>query len=374
MYLVTSKKLETKAWPRESLDEIFYVEDKNDEWAMDDVVKGLAYVMRAKRIDRIVSLDDFDVEKGAHLREEFRLAGMGQTTHRYFRDKLAMRMQAADAGIPVPAFSALFHDAAINEFADTVAAPWVVKPRGEASAAGISKVHTKEELWKVVHSLGDNRHRYLVEQFKPGAVYHADALTYESKQLFCRVSQYLATPMEVAHGGGIFRSMISTFGSEDDKALQKLNEEVMKAFGMKYSASHTEFIKCNEDGKFYFLETSSRVGGANLAEMVEASSGINLWREWARIEVAVAKGTKYVLPKISKNYAGIIVSLAREKHPNTKAIQDSEIYWRLDMEYHVGLIVKASTQKRVLELLDSYATIVQRDFHAAAPPKTKPTN
>lgn len=36
------------------------------------------------------------------------------------------------------------------------------------------------------------------------------------------------------------------------KALQKMNEDVMKAFGMNYSASHTEFIKCHEDGQFYF--------------------------------------------------------------------------------------------------------------------------
>jgi biotin carboxylase len=50
---------------------------------------------------------------------------------------------------------------------------------------------------------------------------------------------------------------------------------------LKHGAAHTEFIKCNEDGKIYFLETSSRVGGAHIAEMVEAASGINLWGEWA---------------------------------------------------------------------------------------------
>ena len=43
--------------------------------------------MRSKKIDRIVALDDFDVEKGAYLREHFQISGMGQTTARHFRDK-----------------------------------------------------------------------------------------------------------------------------------------------------------------------------------------------------------------------------------------------------------------------------------------------
>jgi phosphoribosylaminoimidazole carboxylase (NCAIR synthetase) len=37
-----------------------------------------------------------------------------------FSDKLAMRVKAQSEGIPVPAFSALFNDEEINEFADTV--------------------------------------------------------------------------------------------------------------------------------------------------------------------------------------------------------------------------------------------------------------
>jgi nitrous oxide reductase accessory protein NosL len=49
-------------------------------------------------------LDDFDVEKAATLREHLRIGGMGETTARYFRDKLAMRMKAREAGINVPDF------------------------------------------------------------------------------------------------------------------------------------------------------------------------------------------------------------------------------------------------------------------------------
>jgi hypothetical protein len=373
VYLLTAKKLEHADWPRDSVDEFFYLEtDENTPENFDKMEKGLAWLMRSKKIDRIVSLDDFDVEKAAYLRESFRIPGMGQTTARHFRDKLAMRMKAEEAGINVPPFSPLFNDQEVHEYTQRVAPPWVVKPRAEASATGIKKVHSSEELWNVLHSLGADRHRYLVEQFKPGDVYHADAITVDSETAFCRISKYLDTPFEVAHGGGIFRSATVPFGGEEDKALRKLNAEVMKAFGMKFSASHTEFIRAKEDGQYYFLETSSRVGGAHLAEMVEYSSGINLWAEWARLETAMAKGQPYEAPKAKEDHAGIVVSLSRFQHPDSSAFADPEIVWRLHKDYHIGMILRSGKRERIIELLDAYAGRIHSDFHASAPVPDKP--
>ncbi|PHN07358.1 ATP-grasp domain-containing protein [Flavilitoribacter nigricans] len=375
VFLLTNKKLEDAAWPREAIDEFFYMEDdSNTPENFGKLAGGMAWLLRSRTVDRIVALDDFDVEKAAYLREEFRIPGMGQTTARLFRDKLAMRQKAAEEGIPVPPFSSLFNDEAINQFAANVPAPWVVKPRAEASATGIRKVHSAEELWRVIHELGDKRHQYLVEQFKPGNVYHADALSVDGKVIFCRVSRYLDTPFEVAHGGGIFRSHTVPFGGDDDRALKILNTKVMEAFGMRFSASHTEYIKSNEDGKFYFLETSSRVGGAHLAEMVEASSGINLWAEWAKIETAMATESAYQLPLVREDYAGIIVSLSRFEWPDLSVFDDAEIVWRMNKKHHVGLIVRAETRERVLELLDKYAQRIFNDFHASAPAPDKPTH
>ena len=105
------------------------------------------------------------------------------------------------------------------------------------------------------------------------------------------------TPFDVAHGGGIFRSITCEIGSKVEKGIKKMNAEVMKAFGMKFGASHTEFIESKETGELFFLETSSRVGGAHIAEMVDFASGINLWSEWAKIETATLKKAVYKLPK-----------------------------------------------------------------------------
>lgn len=374
VYLLTSKHLEHDPWPRESIDEFFFMEkDDNSPKNLGDIAQGLAWLLRERKIDRIVALDDFDVEKAAYLREEFRLPGMGQTTARYFRDKLAMRIQAKDRGVPVPAFSPLFNNAALAHFANTIEYPCLIKPRGEASATGITKVHSADELWRVVHALEDRRHQYLVEQFKPGDVYHTDAISVDGKVVFCQVSRYLSTPFEVAHGGGIFRSVSVPYGHPDAHTLRELTSKVMVAFGMRFSASHTEFIKL-PSGEFVFLETASRVGGAHLAEMVEAATGVSLWAEWAKLETAMAHGHPYTPPQRRYDESGIVVSLSRFEHPDMAPFNDEEIVWKMNKKQHVGLIVASKDESQILTLLDRYAGIIARDYHASAPAPPKSTH
>ena len=362
VYLITSEKLRDKPWPTEYIDEIFYMEGQDTEWNLEHLLLGVGNLMKSNTIDAIVALDDFDVEKATYLRENLRIAGMGQTTGRYFRDKLAMRMRAKSCGISNPNFCSLFNDHDINTFADTISPPWVLKPRSEASATGIIKVFDKESLWIHINEMGNNRFKYLVEQFRPGDVYHCDSLVLNGKILFSITSKYLTTPMEISQGGGIFRTANIPYDSEDDKAIKEANEQVIKGFGLKHGAAHSEYIKCRDDGKIYFLETSSRVGGAHIAEMVAEASNINLWKEWAAIEDSLVKETQYTLPKVKKEYAGLVLTLSKFQHPDLSSFSDPEVCFRVPLDYHAGLIVKSDSSERVLELLDDYANRLNSDF------------
>jgi hypothetical protein len=135
---------------------------------------------------------------------------------------------------------------------------------------------------------------------------------------------------------------------------------------MQHGANHTEFIKCNDDGKIYFLETSSRVGGAHLAEMVDAASGVNLWKEWAVIEDSLVKEKEYKLPLIKKEFAGIVLTLSKFEHPDLSSFNDGEVCFRVPLDYHAGLIVKSNNHARVRELLDDYAERLIQDFATVA--------
>lgn len=371
--LITSDSLRDEAWPRESVDEFFYMPGPKDQWDDKVLLQGVDFLATREKIDKIVALDDFDVEKGALLREHLRIPGMGQTRARYFRDKLAMRMMAKDAGIPVPPFTAPFYPQAIHDFTDTVPGPWVLKPRSQASASGIKKVHNAGALWQILDQIGNERINYVLEQFLPGDVYHVDSLLQDGKILFSRASKYMSPPMTVSHDGGIFRSFTLDPKSEEGKALAEINQQVKEAFGMKTGATHTEFIRAHADGRYYFLETSSRVGGANLAEMVEAASGVNLWAEWAKLETLLP-GHTYTLPPVKTEYAGIIISLAKQTHPDMSAYNDPDIVWKMDKEYHAGLILKKHSPEAVTTTLDELAQRFYADFYAYHPPADKPTS
>jgi biotin carboxylase len=367
VYLLTTEALRDKPWPWDSIDNTFYIPGGAENWEMDKIYEGIGGLMKSERIDNIVALDDFDVEKIAHLREEFRFDGLGETRARFFRDKLAMRMKAQKEGIPIPAFTPVFNDAEIGQFIEKVEAPWVLKPRSSAASYGIKKVKSADELWGLINDggLADRQSAYVLEQFRPGDVYHVDSIIYGGEVVFARVHRYMNTPMEVSHGGGVFRSQNVPYGSEDETLLLEKNANLLKTFGLEWGTSHTEFIKSHETGEFLFLETAARVGGANIMDMLEASCGFNLWNEWAKMET-LRDDEQYQLPEPERMYSGIIVSLARQEWPDTSAYTDPEIAWRMKKEYHVGLVVRADSHERVTELLESYATRFFEDFHATA--------
>lgn len=367
--LLTEEKLADAAWPWESIDEFFTTPDlSNAEW----VTNTVAYLCRSRHIDRIVPLDEYDVQMAAMLREHLRMPGMGESATRFFRDKLAMRMKAHAAGIAVPDFSPVLNYDDLRAYMAHVPSPWVLKPRTEAGAMGIKKIDGPEQLWRWLDQLGDRQSHFLLERYIPGDVYHVDALTWDGEVVFASVQKYGHPPMNVAHEGGVFITRTVPRESADAVALRTFNAQVLSALGMARGVTHAEYIKA-ADGRFYFLEVAARVGGAHIADLVEQATGVNLWAEWARLIIADIKGMPYALPDIRSDYGGLLVCLARQEYPDMSGYTDPEVVWRLNKKQHAGLIVVSSDFARVESLLDSYAARFAGDFLAVAPPKDRPT-
>jgi len=367
--LLTAEKLRNADWPRESLEETYYLPL---DLPLNDIVQAVSHLARRYRLDRIVALDEYDMETASTLREHLRVPGMGLTTMRYFRDKLAMRMKALERNVPVPDFVPVFHHDDVRYYIEHVPGPWVLKPRQEASTIGIRKIHTAEELWPLLEQLGDKQSSYLLERFVPGEIYHVDSVISENEVVFANVSKYGRPPMNVAQGGGVFTTFTVARGSDEEVRLRELNRDLIAALGLVRGVAHAEFIQAHVDGQFYFLECAARVGGAYISEMVEAATGINLWREWARIEIAGGDGS-YRLPVCREEYAAVILSLARQEDPDTAAYNDPEVFLRIKRHHHAGLVLRSTDQQRLQTLLGDYARRFCEDFVAVAPQRDKPT-
>lgn len=371
--LLTQEKLR-QAWPSDCYDELLTVADRTE---MEGYLHAVNEFARTHKPARIVALEESDVITAARMREHLCVPGLDSATARHFRDKLAMRVRGAATGLPQPEFVHLLNYQEVGEFMERVPSPWMVKPRADASAIGITRLQHPNQVWQIKDALDAReapRERsayYLLERCIMGEVYHVDALTVSNQVVFAGVNRYGQPPLIIAQHGGVATSFTLPYESTERAELLRLNQQVLREFGLTQGASHAEFIQSDQDGKFYFLEVAARIGGAYTAEALEAATGVNLWREWARVETA-SPWQPYQPPPSRQAFSGLAVSLARQEAPDTSAYTDSEIVYRVAKPWHVGLVVQSPQFSRVQELLSQYAQRFETDFTARAPQPERP--
>ncbi len=369
--VVTKERMLEEDWPRDCIDELFAVPNDATNEIFIDLMR---HISLQSKIDRVVALEEFDIVLAALLREHLCLPGFSSSNANIFRDKLPMSHKAKAAGITVPDFAALINREELEQFMAEVPPPWIIKPRSDASAIGMRRVESRAEVFNVIEEmnarerLNERASYYFLARFVPGEVFHVDSIVRRGRVVFAAANRYGRPPMQVAHGGGAYISHTIAHGSTDQRKLFSTNLKLIKGLGLRNGVSHAEFIKSEADGKFYFLEIASRVGGAYIADVLEAASGVNLWREWAQLEIAGEEGTPPKREKPRKDYAGIVLSLARQEWPDTGAYDDPEIVYRVKKQHHAGLIVSSPKLERVTELLEQYAHRFGEDFVAVVAP------
>jgi biotin carboxylase len=363
--LLTLDKLRDADWPREALEELATMPSG---LTREQILNTVSWMARGRRFDRIIALDEFDLETAAQIREHMCIRGMGISTSGYYRDKLAMRLSARESGFLVPEFCRVLNYAELRSYMDRVPPPWLLKPRSEASSLGIRKIEEPEQLWRALEDLGDRQSHFLLEQFVPGDIFHVDSIVSERKVLFSVVHQYGRPPMQVMHEGGVFTTRTVDRASRDWQELTALNAALAPSMGMVRGITHAEYIRAHADGRYYFLEIAARVGGAFIADLVEVSTGVNLWREWARLEVGHLRGETYVPPESFESYAGSVLCLAQTAEPDISAFNAPEIFVRMKKHHHAGLIVLSEKPERVQQLLEEYSAEFARLFLATMPP------
>jgi biotin carboxylase len=369
--LVTVEKLADADWPRDVLAYVYTMPTFDEPG---HVLNAVSYLARSERFARVVALDEFDMELAALVREHLRIPGPGVTATRAVRDKLVMRELAGAAGLAMPEFTGIANHDVVHHFLHSTRGPWLLKPRTQASAIGIRRIRQPDEIWPLLETLGDMQSHYLLERFVPGDVYHCDGVVIRGDVVFCEVHRYAQPPFDVMHTGGIFCSATVPRGGTEEAALHAATRRLLDAVGLDEGVFHLEFIRSGETGEFHFLEVAARVGGAHIADMVRAATGINLWREWARLELASAAGIAYTLPAPRTDHGGVIISLARQEWPDTGAYDDPEIVWRLRRRHHAGLVVVSPEAERVQQLLQAYMRRFRDDFYAAMPAPDRATN
>jgi hypothetical protein len=360
--LLTRADLKDAAWPREAIDELHTTVDLNRPGDLLDFVLWLA---RRETIHTVVGLDEFDTTRAAQIRELLRIDGMTLSESLRWRDKLAMRQVTKAAGLDVPPFTAFHNGAEVRAFIERVPGPWLVKPRMLAGSLGIRKYGTAAQVHAAFERMGQSAADHVLEQFIEGPLYHVDGIVDGGQVRFVQAHRYGRPLLEVAHGGGIFTSATVQRGTKLEAGLFDAHARVTAALGLQRGVTHAEFIEA-KDGRLVFVETACRVGGAHLSDLIEVTSGVNLWREWARL-TALAPGERYELPPVRREHGGLALCLARQKRPDYSAYADREVRMRIEHDQHAGLVVATDTAARAEELIAGYVARFERDFLAVLP-------
>src|SRR5580658_3443409 len=190
----------------------------------EQLLNTVSWMARGRRFDRVIALDEFDLETAASVREHMRVPGMGLTTAACYRDKLAMRVIARATGFLVPDFCRVLNYDELRIFMERVPPPWLLKPRTEASAVGIRRIHDPEQLWRALDELGDRQSYFILEKFVPGDIFHVDSIVSEGKGVFSAVHRYGRPPIQVMHEGGVFTTRTVDRFSDDWRELTALND------------------------------------------------------------------------------------------------------------------------------------------------------
>lgn len=369
--LLTVNKLRDAEWPK---DVLAHLETMPEELAPEAVLPYVTRFATHRDYRRVVALDEFDLDTAALVREHLRLPGLGRTATRPFRDKLAMRETAQRAGVPVPEFCSTVNHDRLWAFLSSTEGPWLLKPRASASAIGIQKFSDPQAVWPMLERLGDEASHHLVERFIPGDIYHVEGLSWNGELLWALPHKYGQPPFETMHSGGIFSTRTLERGCDEEQALQTIHRDVLRGLGMTTGPTHSEFIRSHADGRFLFLECAARVGGAYIAEVVEAAAGVNPWVEWAQMLLAEMQGAAYSLPPVREDYAGSVICLARQEWPDLTGYDAAEVVYRMRKHHHAGLIVQSPSADRVRSLLEEYARRFFHDFYARMDAPEKPTS
>lgn len=251
----------------------------------DDVIARVVAWLGRHRVAHVLANWEPVVLLAARLRERLGTFGMSADSVLGFRDKQLMKERVSGAGLRVPRSARATTVAGVREAAATIGYPLVVKPIAGAGSADTYRVVDEAALESILPNLR-NVDQVSVEEYIAGDEFTYDAICAGGVPVYENVVQYFPKPIEARNNEWISPAQISVRDLAQpwlQPGLQ-LGREVLGALGMGDGFVHMEWF-LTPSGEAVFGEIACRPGGALLVDMMNWTSDINLFREWARVMV-----------------------------------------------------------------------------------------
>jgi biotin carboxylase len=272
----------------------------------DDVIRRVSAWLRGRSVDRLEGIWEVVTVLAARLRELLGIPGMSLDTVQGFRDKQLMKERVQRAGIRVPRSRRARSVDEIIEAARDFGYPIVVKPIAGAGSADTFRITDAADLKAALQRI---RHvdEASVEEFIEGDEYTFETLCIEGRPVYTSVSQYFPNAL-VARQNEWISPIIFAHRHIDDPKLKdgvEMGMAAIKALGMGTGITHMEWYR-KPSGEAVFGEIACRPPGANMVDLMNYASDIDLFLAWAR---AVAR-REFTTPVERRYNAAIIFKRA----------------------------------------------------------------
>ncbi|MER7208980.1 ATP-grasp domain-containing protein [Streptosporangium sp. NPDC000239] len=254
------------------------VVDTNDQAALEQAVLDMH---RDAPFSAVLAGCDFHVPATARLAAALGLTGLRPETVEEVRDKVLMRARSAEAGLRTPRFAQVTSLTELEQAAEHVGYPCVIKPAGSSGSIHVSRANEWAELRAAFDRLSADQsldlgrpleHRAIVEEYIAGPEFSADGYVAEGRTTVVALTRKLLGPepafVEIGHLTPADESV------EVTAQIEKYVRAVVDAVHLTVGAFHCE-LRMTPDGPV-LIEIAARLPGDRIVDLVHLATGVSL--------------------------------------------------------------------------------------------------
>ncbi|MEV7124028.1 ATP-grasp domain-containing protein [Kitasatospora griseola] len=242
-------------------------------------------------VDRVVTSHEQAQYGAGFLAQRLGLDPAALITITGVRDKRYMKSRVGGAGVRVARFSTIGSrsDATdVDEVADHVGFPMVVKPVNGMGTIATTRVHDRAQLNSLVETFdytapGVRSRQLVAEESISGDEYHIDAVWRDGDPWVFSISRFFCPRLALNEGAGINGSY--TLAERDYpelyEAALKMHKAANSALGIERGITHLEMFAGSTSEDLIFSEVATRPGGGGVIPIVREKYGPNLYDAWA---------------------------------------------------------------------------------------------
>ena len=249
-------------------------------WDEESIIREV-YSWQGDRFDGVECLWEPGMMIAARLREALDLPGLTVADTTPFRDKEAMKKVLDRAGLRTPRHRRATTVSEIQQGAEEIGYPLIVKPIAGAGSADTHRVDDPADLERVIMA---TRHvpEVSVEEFIEGEEFTFDTICADGKILYFNIAWYRPKPIIARSLEWVSPQTVTLrdVGAEELRAGIALGQKVLEALAFRTGFTHMEWFR-TPDGEAVFGEIGARPPGSRSVELMNYGCDIDVFRGWA---------------------------------------------------------------------------------------------